>query len=92
LGKSPAYVVQLELSETPPGVSEETLVSLAGQLELSPDLLMTLASKVPAEAQPETELELQLFRQIKRLAPEEQEALLRNLTKDPNRAGQSNEG
>ena len=45
--KSPAFLVALERSEIPPGVTEETLKSIANELNVSIDLLMTLAAKVP---------------------------------------------
>ena len=77
--KSPAYVVALERAEESPGVTEETLTSIATELSLSPDVLMTLASKVPAEVKPKTALEVELYRRVRQLPVERQRALLETL-------------
>ena len=79
IGKSPAYVVALERAEESPGVTEETLTSIATELSLSPDVLMTLASKVPAEVKPKTALEVELYRRVRQLPVERQRALLETL-------------
>jgi transcriptional regulator with XRE-family HTH domain len=82
--KSPAYVVALERAEELPGVTEETLAAIAGELSLSPDLLMTLASKVPAEVKPKTPLEVELYRRVRQLPVERQQALLEALNAETN--------
>jgi transcriptional regulator with XRE-family HTH domain len=77
--KSPAYLVALERAEEAPGVTEETLAAIAAELSLSPDVLMTLASKVPAEVKPKTPLEVELYRRVRQLSVERQQALLEAL-------------
>lgn len=77
--KSPAYLVALERADESPGVTEETLVAIAAELSLSPDALMTLASKVPAEVKPKTPLEVELYRRVRQLPVERQQALLEAL-------------
>src|SRR5450631_3068561 len=72
IDKSPAYVVALERSDVPPGVTEETLTSIAKELDLSIDLLMTLAAKVPAALRPRTALEVELYRVVRRLPVDRQ--------------------
>lgn len=80
--KSPAYVVALERAEESPGVTEETLVAIAAELSLSPDVLMTLASKVPAEVKPKSALEIELYRMVRQLPVDRQRALLAALNAD----------
>lgn len=77
--KSPAYLVALERADESPGVTEETLVAIGAELSLSPDVLMTLASKVPAEVKPKTPLEVELYRRVRQLPVERQKALLEAL-------------
>lgn len=79
IGKSPAYVVALERADESPGVTEETLSSIAAELSLSPDVLMTLAAKVPAEVKPKTALEVELYRKVRQLPVARQQALLESL-------------
>jgi transcriptional regulator with XRE-family HTH domain len=81
--KSPAYVVALERAEESPGVTEETLAAIAAELSLNPDVLMTLASKVPAEVKPKTPLEVELYRRVRQLPVERQQALLEALKTEP---------
>lgn len=76
---SPAYVVALERADDPPGVTEKTLTAIAAELSLSPDVLMTLASKVPDEVKPKTALEVELYRRVRQLPVERQLALLETL-------------
>ena len=78
--KSPAFLVALEQAEESPGVTEETLAAIAEELSLSSDVLMTLASKVPAEVKPKTPLEVELYRKVRQLPVERQQALLEALT------------
>lgn len=77
--KSPAYVVAIERADDPPGVTEETLTAIAAEVSISPDVLMTLASKVPAEVKPKTVLEVELYRRVRQLPVERQRALLEAL-------------
>lgn len=76
IDKSPAYLVALERSDIPPGVTEATLSSIASELDLSIDLLMTLASKLSVSLKPRTPLEVELYRLVRRLPTERQRALL----------------
>lgn len=80
--KSPTYLVALERADEPPGVTEDTLTAIAAELALSSDVLMTLASKVPAEVKPKTVLEVELYRRVRRLSIERQTALLDLLKAD----------
>lgn len=87
--KSPSYVVALERAEESPGVTEETLAAIAAELFISPDVLMTLASKVPAEIKPKTPLEVELYRMVRQLPIERQLALLEALkAQDPVETGE----
>ena len=76
IDKSPAYLVALERDDPPPGFTEATLVSIASELDLSMDLLMTLASKMSISLRPRTPLEVELYRRVRRLPTERQRALL----------------
>ena len=73
--KSPAYIVALETSPLVPGIAEETIIAIGTQLDLDPDLLLTMATKMPAEMIPTSPTELALYRLIKGLSPERQERL-----------------
>jgi transcriptional regulator with XRE-family HTH domain len=76
IGKSPAFIVSLELEATPPAASEETLTSIATTLELDPDEVLTLAGRTPVDVTPRTALEAYLYRLI-RLMPEPTQERLR---------------
>ena len=58
-----------------PGTSEATLLAIADQLNLEPDLLLAMAAKFPANTIPESPTEIALYRLIKRLSTERQEEL-----------------
>ena len=75
IGKSPAYIVELERAPLTPGVSEGTLLAIADQLSLEPDELLAMAAKFPATTIPESPTEIALYRLIKRLPKERQEEL-----------------
>jgi hypothetical protein len=60
-------------------VTEATLSAIATELNLSVDLLMTLASKVPAEVKPKTPLEVELYRMVRQLPVGRQRELLDSL-------------
>jgi transcriptional regulator with XRE-family HTH domain len=76
IGKSPALLVKLESDSDPPSVSEETLVKIAEELDLSADRLLALARKLPEELQPEREVEIALYRKVKQMPEDRQHALL----------------
>lgn len=79
VSKSPAFIVALELHDEIPSVKEETLVEIAKALGLEPDKVLALAKKTPDAVTPETELEIRLYRAIKRLSKDDKEALLKKL-------------
>jgi transcriptional regulator with XRE-family HTH domain len=74
--KSPAYLNMLETGDPPPAVAEETLRRIASVLALDPDRLLTLAGRTPSDVAPSDELEVSIFREVKRLDRDAQEALL----------------
>jgi transcriptional regulator with XRE-family HTH domain len=81
VGKSPSFLVMIEKEDPVPAVAEETLVRLATVLGLSPDHLITLAGKTPSDVTPDDELEVELFREVKRLSRRRKLRLLSDLQK-----------
>lgn len=79
VGKSPAYIVSLEQSDALPGISEETVSSIAAALELDVDRLMAVAEKTPYDLRPESEEEIALFRLIKKLSAQRKRRLRQQL-------------
>lgn len=79
IGRSPSFLVMIEKNEPPPGVAEETLRRIADVLELDPDHLITLAGKTPDDVVPVDELEVAIYRLVKKLPPKEKRLLLRQL-------------
>ncbi len=75
IGKSPAYIVELERSKAVPGVSEETLEAIARELALDLDVLLPLAAKTPRELTPKSATEVALYRLVGQLPQDRQEAL-----------------
>jgi transcriptional regulator with XRE-family HTH domain len=67
IGKSPSFLVMLEKENPAPAVAEDTLVRLAEVLDVSSDRLITLAGKTPSDVAPHDTLEVELFREVKRL-------------------------
>lgn len=82
IGKSPAFITNLELEDNPPSASEETLREIAKQLTLDPYELITLAGKTPQEVAPDDALDAALYRKVKALSRGEKEELLGKL-RDP---------
>jgi transcriptional regulator with XRE-family HTH domain len=76
IGKSPAFITQLECDEEAPAVSEETLLTIANCLGIQPDVLLVLARRVPKAVVPDSELELTLYRRIKSSSEAEKRDLL----------------
>ena len=74
--KSPSLLVRIETDNLLPSVSEETLLRIAGQLDLDENLVMTLAKKVPKELAPGSELDLALYRKVRSMTPEQKRRLL----------------
>ncbi len=77
--KSPTFIVALEKNSSPPSAGEQTLRTIARVLDLHPDRLITLAGKTPAEVTPADELEVALYRRIKRLTRKKKQQLLKEL-------------
>ena len=77
--RSPAYLVTLEKSDEPPGVSEETLARIANALGLEADALLALAQKTPAAVKPRTPTQIALYRLVQKLSPKRQEQLKQEL-------------
>lgn len=82
IGKSPAYVVSLERSESSPSVSEETLRSLASELGLELDLLLASVKKTPQELAPRSPTQVALYRLIRYLPSRRQEELREQLERE----------
>ena len=79
IGKSPAFVTELECDDMP-SVSEETLKKVAEQLKVDEARLFVLAERTPRELAPETETEYALYRKVKAMKVSEQERFLRELS------------
>ena len=79
IGKSPAFITNLEMDDRPPSVSEETLREIARKLTLDPDELITLAGKLPQDLTPESVLDVALYRRVKGLSEEGKQQLLDQL-------------
>ena len=77
IGKSPAFVTELECDPEVPHVSEETLRKVAGVLGLDADRLFVLAQRTPSELVPESETEVALYRRVKAMPAAEQKRILR---------------
>jgi transcriptional regulator with XRE-family HTH domain len=77
--KSPAFIVTLEKDSSPPSAAEDTLRKIAEVLALDPDRLITMAGKTPGDVAPDDELEVALYRRIKRLTRERKNQLLHEL-------------
>jgi HTH-type transcriptional regulator, competence development regulator len=63
VGVQPSYLSKVERGEVPPP-SEETLIRLAAELELDPDLVLALAGKVSRDLQETIRRRPQLFAQL----------------------------
>lgn len=75
IGRSGSFIVRLEKDEETPSVAEDTLHSIARELELDADELITLAGKTPEDVRPSDESEVKLFRRMKQLDKEQREQL-----------------
>lgn len=85
IGKSPAFVTELECDTEVPHVAEDTLRSVAEELQLDADRLFVLAQRTPSELVPETETEVALYRRVKAMPAREQERILRQWTQSRRR-------
>lgn len=63
IGVEPSYLSKIERGEQPPP-SERTIVALAQELTLDPDVLLALAGKVSADLQEIIRKRPQLFAQL----------------------------
>lgn len=82
IGKSPAFVTELECEETP-SVSEDTLKKVAEELGLDEARLFVLAVRSPRDLVPESETEYALYRKVKEMSASTQARLLRDLNTRP---------
>lgn len=80
IGKSPAFVTELECEQFP-SVSEETLKKVAEELQLDEARLFVLAERTPKDLMPESEVEFALYRKVKEMSAATQEEVLREWTK-----------
>ena len=80
IGKSPAFITQLECDDEVPAVAEETLRAVAKELALEPGTLFVLAQRTPRDLIPKTEMEYALYRKVRSLSVAEQRALLDQLS------------
>ena len=80
IGKSPAFVTELECEEFP-SLSEETLRKVAEELGLEDSKLFVLAERTPRDLVPESETEYALYRKVKQMPAAVQEKLLQDWTK-----------
>lgn len=80
IGKSPAFVTELECEHLP-SVSEDTLKKVAEELKLDEARLFVLAERTPRDLVPESETEYALYRKVKEMPASRQERLLRDWTK-----------
>ena len=79
IGKSPAYIVSLEREGQSPGISDETLKSLASELGLNPDVLHAAVQRAPEKLAPRSSTQIALYRLIGALPQERQEELKEQL-------------
>jgi transcriptional regulator with XRE-family HTH domain len=79
IGKSPAFVTELECEDVP-SVSEETLRKVAQELSIDEARLFVLAERTPRDLAPETEIEYALYRKVKGMGAAEQKRFLNELS------------
>jgi transcriptional regulator with XRE-family HTH domain len=79
VGRSPSFLVMIEKADPAPGVAEETLRRIAAALDLDADRLVTLAGKTPDDVVPADEVEVAIYRLVKRLPADRRLRLLRQL-------------
>jgi transcriptional regulator with XRE-family HTH domain len=82
VGRSPSFLAMIEKNNPVPGVGEETLRRIAGALELDPDRLITLAGKTPEDVVPSDQLEVAIYRLVKKLPTGRKRRLLTRLERD----------
>lgn len=82
VGRSPSFLAMIEKSDPPPGMGEETLQRIAIELDLDPDVVLTLAGKTPEDVVPADATEVAIYRLVKALSPEQKQSLLLQLRGD----------
>lgn len=82
ISKSPSYIVSLEREQNYPGISEETLESLAIELQLDLDVLLASVRKTPQKLAPRSSTQVALYRLIEKLPLDRQERLKTQLEKE----------
>jgi hypothetical protein len=80
VGKSPSFIVAIELDDGPPKVAEATLRDIAAELKLNGDELVTIAGKTPEDVAPRSALEVALYRLVGEMSEGDQKVLYRTLT------------
>lgn len=80
IGKSPAFVTELEC-EPVPTLSEETMKKVAEELGIDEAKLFVLAERIPRDLAPTTETEYALYRRVKSMPTAEQEKTLRSFNR-----------
>ena len=73
IGRSGSFIVRLEKDDDTPSVAEDTLQSIAEELDLDADELITLAGKTPEDVRPSDEREVKLYRRMKQLDDDQRE-------------------
>ncbi len=79
IGKSPAYLVSLEREDQSPGTSDDTLQSLATELELDSDILHAAVERTPEKSAPKSSTQVALYRLIGALPQDRQIELKKQL-------------
>ena len=79
IGKSPAFVTQVECDDEIPSVAEETLRRIADELGLEHGTLFVLSHRTPRDLVPTTETEYALYRRVKDMSQSEQRRWLSEL-------------
>jgi hypothetical protein len=84
--RSPSFLVMIEKNNPPPAVAEETLRRIAAALDLNPDHLLTLAGRTPDDVVPADEVEVAIYRLVKKLPADRKVRLLRQLERGQKRS------
>lgn len=78
IAKSPSFVTQLECEDDVPSVLEDTLTTIAENLDIDPDQLIVLAQRTPRDVVPESQLDVALYRKVKSMSERQKQAALDN--------------
>lgn len=77
--KSPSFGVMLEKDDEVPPVKEQTLRKIASVLEIDFDAIMAAAGKLPKNLKPRSELDVALYRKVRKLSKEDKKRLMEDL-------------